>query len=109
MVRERLGPGLKGLVHKGKAPGAAGVSCVRTSISISFAAAARARRPHTAGTCVSCTTREVVRGRMTEWLMESLRKDATEADMACPAPVEPEAHHQTVTFNRACWGAWIWW
>jgi hypothetical protein len=35
----------------------------------------------------SCTTREVVCRRMTEWLMESLRKDATEADMAYPAPV----------------------
>uniref|UniRef100_A0A0A9EL18 Uncharacterized protein n=1 Tax=Arundo donax TaxID=35708 RepID=A0A0A9EL18_ARUDO len=105
--REREREGVERLVCKGtEVSGAAGAHLRHR--------AGTAARPHGGGSCrasgASC-------GRVTEWLMESLRKDATEADMACPGPrrkrkwqrrkgslpLELQAH-QTVAFNRAMVG-----
>jgi len=70
--------------------------------------------PHTAGDGDSSCRVSRARwfcGRLTEWLMQSLRKDATEV-APVPSPWEtgewqsPLAH-QTVAFDRAWWGAYL--
>jgi hypothetical protein len=64
------------------APGAAGVSNQHLSLAVA------------AHACLVPCTREVVCGTMTEWLMASLRKDATEVDKARPASVGNEGDNK---------------
>nr|TKW34294.1 hypothetical protein SEVIR_2G297000v2 [Setaria viridis] len=115
--RERAGrAGLSALCAKawrrlgpGRRPGVCARGCAHLH---ERAIAARGRgAPTRPWVLVPCVPGEVgFCGRLTEWLMESLRKDA--ADAAGSAPWEtgvakPDVAHQTVAFDRAWWGACV--